>query len=266
MLTGVLPFSVRTPFDRLRREAPRPSKSHTEVPAELDAIIAKCLSRSRTDRFSSAEEVLDALDAMSSRVSRVAPRRRRPFGAAAAGAFAAALVGYAALKSHAAHGVVAAAGNPAPHRSAPAATPQPPIEHRATTDETTYGDPVASAPAVPSPEVPRATQARRSLHAPSTTRDQRVASRLFAEERRAAGAPAPVEAPPVPATTVPDGDRESTTVVAASADPGAQPPPAEPQDASARKKPEAPTTAKPPVSKTSNEHGFLNPFQHSSKP
>jgi len=101
MLTGELPFSLRAPFDRLRREAARPSRLCAEVPASLDAIIGKCLARNCAARFTSAKAVLEALDAGSARVRPQAPSRRRVApGKVAAAAVAAALLGGAALRPH----------------------------------------------------------------------------------------------------------------------------------------------------------------------
>lgn len=266
MLTGALPFSVRTPFDRLRREAPRPSKFRSDVPPELETIIGRCLSRGRSDRFSSAEEVLDALDAMFSRVSRIAPRRRRrPFRAVTAGAFALALLGWGAIKSHAAHPTKAAPLHAAPERDALAAPSRSPLTGPVTTsDEQTDGDPQANPHAAPSPEVAPAAKAARPFRAPTATSAKRAPTRV-ARGERAAGAPAPALVEQVEPAPVVHVDRETTTSIAASPDPGVPAAQVEPAPAPEAKS-ERSLEATPVPARTSQEHGFLNPFRRSPRP
>jgi serine/threonine protein kinase len=65
MLTGRLPFESSSPaasaLARLHRPAEPPSTLNPQVPACLDDIILKCLSRDPQTRFESAESVLEAL-------------------------------------------------------------------------------------------------------------------------------------------------------------------------------------------------------------
>jgi serine/threonine protein kinase len=266
MLTGVLPFSLRTPFDRLRRDAPRPSKSRADVPAELDAIVGRCLSRNRSDRFSSAEEALDALDAMSSRVSRITPRGRRfaPRGTAFAAAFAAALLGWGAVKSQALHPARSAPQNVAPKREMPptpmtgsvtepgaaGGKPMHDEAQRPASGATTLG--AAPATAVEAPLRPHA--ATMAKHAGTRITPDRLGT---ANESGPALATDHGAAPSEPVAL------ESTTEVAAP--PAADTPTAtEPVLATAKALPA--NAAAPPPSKTVHEHGFLNPFRRPQNP
>ncbi len=64
MLTGRLPFSLRAPFERLTKPPPRPSAFANDVPSGVDKIVVRCLERNPQNRFGTAKEVLDALDAL----------------------------------------------------------------------------------------------------------------------------------------------------------------------------------------------------------
>ncbi len=65
MLTGRLPFEGDTPvasaMARLHRPPAVPSSLNPQVPGWLDDIVLCCLSRHRSNRFTSAEQVLDAI-------------------------------------------------------------------------------------------------------------------------------------------------------------------------------------------------------------
>jgi len=81
MLTGELPFAspsspMGTALARLQKSAPAPSTKNPLVPSELDAIVLGCLRRSPKDRFRTAREVLDALDALETRVQSSFQKRR----------------------------------------------------------------------------------------------------------------------------------------------------------------------------------------------
>ncbi|HEY5957694.1 MAG TPA: protein kinase [Polyangiaceae bacterium] len=69
MLTGRLPFEAETPaaaaLARLYRSPTLPSTINSNIPPRLEALILKCLSRDRSARFASAEELIDALTAIS---------------------------------------------------------------------------------------------------------------------------------------------------------------------------------------------------------
>jgi serine/threonine protein kinase len=60
-LTGVLPFASKTLQEtlagRLLFQAPSPRSYRDDVPEELEAILLKCLSKSRDDRYSSAKDL-----------------------------------------------------------------------------------------------------------------------------------------------------------------------------------------------------------------
>jgi serine/threonine protein kinase len=79
MLTGQMPFEAAASHAAARSNAPHadcppPSRINAAVPRELDGLVLRCLARSRQQRFATALEVLEALDAVSgSRAS--APKR-----------------------------------------------------------------------------------------------------------------------------------------------------------------------------------------------
>ncbi|MCB2412628.1 Stk1 family PASTA domain-containing Ser/Thr kinase [Demequina sp. TTPB684] len=60
LLTGRPPFMGDSPvsvaYQHVREEAPRPSQFASDVPAELDAVVAKALQKDRNARYSSAQE------------------------------------------------------------------------------------------------------------------------------------------------------------------------------------------------------------------
>lgn len=67
LLTGKLPFEAETPvasaMARLHRSAVAPSSLNAKVPGWMDEIVLRCLNRHRSNRFATAEQVLDALSA-----------------------------------------------------------------------------------------------------------------------------------------------------------------------------------------------------------
>jgi serine/threonine protein kinase len=83
MLTGRLPFEGDTPvaaaMARLRRPPVPPSRLNSAVPKWLDDIVLRCLSRHRVNRFSTAQQVLEALEKWPSAPSsaRRSPRRQQ---------------------------------------------------------------------------------------------------------------------------------------------------------------------------------------------
>ena len=68
MLTLELPHEgeqmVRVLQDKLLKPAPAPSTKGVDLPEEVDALILKCLARQPADRFATATELGDALDAL----------------------------------------------------------------------------------------------------------------------------------------------------------------------------------------------------------
>ena len=64
MISGCLPFDGETPIEMIsaiQNAEPRPFNS--EVPAEITVIVRKCLRKNRTERYQSAEELLNDLEA-----------------------------------------------------------------------------------------------------------------------------------------------------------------------------------------------------------
>ena len=81
MLTGELPFQspsspVSAALARLQESAVAPSSKNPAVPRELDAIVLRCLRRSPKDRFKTALEVLNALDAFEAGAKNTTLKRR----------------------------------------------------------------------------------------------------------------------------------------------------------------------------------------------
>src|SRR5207248_2806260 len=73
ILTGGLPFADGTPWPRRLSELPPPpSRSDRNPDARWDSIVLSCLQPDPTKRFSSASEVLSAID----RVFRGSSRRK----------------------------------------------------------------------------------------------------------------------------------------------------------------------------------------------
>lgn len=73
MACGVLPFNGTTPFETanaILRDAPRPLPS--KVAPELRRVIGRCLAKDPRERFQSAAELRDALDALSGSTRRPA--------------------------------------------------------------------------------------------------------------------------------------------------------------------------------------------------
>jgi serine/threonine-protein kinase len=68
MLTGRVPFDAESQFEvmRLHAEAPLPlvASQRQDVPAALDAFVARATAKDREERYGSAEELLAALDAV----------------------------------------------------------------------------------------------------------------------------------------------------------------------------------------------------------
>jgi tRNA A-37 threonylcarbamoyl transferase component Bud32 len=70
MMTGRLPFDAKTPTEmitgHLKTVPPPPSKHVPAVPPELDAIILRCLEKTRDKRFADTAELRAALAALAS--------------------------------------------------------------------------------------------------------------------------------------------------------------------------------------------------------
>lgn len=92
MLTGSVPYKGKTPVEiviQQRGVAPAPPSSIADVPEQLDAIVLRCLRRDTRQRFHTASELLDQLDAFAvangdratvtmNRIDGRGPKRRRP--------------------------------------------------------------------------------------------------------------------------------------------------------------------------------------------
>lgn len=81
MLTGGLPFDApSTPVSkalaRLQGPVAAPSSKNPLVSSDLDAVVLGCLRRSPKDRYRTAREVLNALDAHESRARSTTARKR----------------------------------------------------------------------------------------------------------------------------------------------------------------------------------------------
>jgi serine/threonine-protein kinase len=65
LLTGVSPFKGKTMpeivANVLQEDPPAPSTNIPAVPLELDALVARCLRKSASERFQTANELVDAL-------------------------------------------------------------------------------------------------------------------------------------------------------------------------------------------------------------
>ena len=204
MLTGALPFeSVSSPVEsalaRLRGPAVAPSSKNPLVPADLDAVVLGCLRRSPKDRFRTAGEVLDALDALEAEGRRSFPKRRLiPLTLAA---LVGAVAAYAAAIPPSPKQAVTQPGlpaPPAPRASEPAEAPRAPAPPPSAADRALPAAP-ASASVAPSDMVPRAPNAERpSGH--DVRRPHPVGNRLRAAPGPTrASSPAEPEPEPAPA-------------------------------------------------------------------
>ncbi|HEX4337038.1 MAG TPA: serine/threonine-protein kinase [Polyangiaceae bacterium] len=176
MLTGQLPFSVRAPFDRLRRDAPRPSRLVDDIPSVLDAIVGRCLARTREARFTSAEQVLVALDAMEARPAAAlhAPRRQRAVAIFAAGAAGAAVISWALFSPRSV--TASSAVKPPAAAAAPDQAHVAHVESPVAPDVTASGE-GATAPALAGVTAPPdVTAAKRDDARPSPARLHHVAT------------------------------------------------------------------------------------------
>jgi serine/threonine protein kinase len=75
-LTGMLPFSGSSATElmlRICRDEPKPfGNARPDLPNELAAVIARCLQKDRERRFASAGEVVQALERLLPKLSRIA--------------------------------------------------------------------------------------------------------------------------------------------------------------------------------------------------
>jgi serine/threonine protein kinase len=106
MLSGKLPIKGLTPIDYVRAhttEAPAPLKQYgVSVPAAVETILARALTKDRAKRYQSAREMRDALLAVQTSMRPVAKASSRLpliLGGVAVAAVLAAIGGYFALRS-----------------------------------------------------------------------------------------------------------------------------------------------------------------------
>ncbi len=87
MLIGVRPFEARSAYELVVAIETPPSlrARRAEVPAELEAIVQRCLAKAPDDRYASAREVVEALERVGPpREEMKLPSRRRSYLAIAA--------------------------------------------------------------------------------------------------------------------------------------------------------------------------------------
>ncbi|HYQ04394.1 MAG TPA: serine/threonine-protein kinase [Polyangiaceae bacterium] len=184
MLTGELPFDspsspVGSALARLQSAPAAPSSKNPLVPSDLDTIVLRCLRRSPKDRYKTAREVLQALDAFEARARTVSLKRRLSplcLGAILGGAAA-----YGAIIPPSHRAVVVTIRRSEPAASAP--LPPPLIEPSSTT-------PIQSARVIPTP--PAAPPERPAIVAPN------------ARPRKPAAPVAPALPPPKPVVVASD--------------------------------------------------------------
>ncbi|HEV8549597.1 MAG TPA: serine/threonine-protein kinase [Polyangiaceae bacterium] len=177
MLTGDLPFRAASSpaaaaLRSLERAAPPPSRLNPSVPAEIDALVLKCLERAPAARFQTASEVLEGLGTL--RGSSEVPARPRWLSrsALAAGATAAALalLVYWMARPPASTPVSAVpAPRPAPATSASASLSSAPVLHDVTTSPRSP-EPSAHPPRAPAPAgAPATPKGVRAFATPGST-------------------------------------------------------------------------------------------------
>jgi hypothetical protein len=82
MLAGRPPFTGMPPQQMLLAhvtQAPEPVRTHRPAcPADLEAVIMRCLAKRAADRFQSAEEIVEALEPLSVSSGGITPTQTRP--------------------------------------------------------------------------------------------------------------------------------------------------------------------------------------------
>lgn len=79
MVSGVVPFDARTNLKILEMQAfqkPTPPSEHTDVSPRLEAIILQAMAKAPDNRFQTAQEMLDALEALDEPVDPAPPAGR----------------------------------------------------------------------------------------------------------------------------------------------------------------------------------------------
>ena len=74
--TGKLPFTGDTVMEivmaHIQEPPPRPRSVNPKLPAELEAVILRCLEKDPAKRYQTADELLEALTAISSKAEAAA--------------------------------------------------------------------------------------------------------------------------------------------------------------------------------------------------
>jgi len=195
MLTGELPFqSLSSPVGaalaRLQESPVAPSSKNPAIPRELDAIVLRCLRRSPKDRYKTALEVLNALDAFDARATNATLKRR--LNPLCIGALLGGIAAYVAtipskqppIADVAIHASLAAS-------QAPADFTPPPIPKAVSLESA----PTPSAELPPKRAVVQSNQRR--------LKPTESAAALSATAPSATHAPIPAEPPPPPASDEP---------------------------------------------------------------
>jgi hypothetical protein len=209
MLTGQMPFEAAASHAARSKpphaDCPPPSRVNPAVPRELDELVLRCLARPRQERFATAREVLDALDAVSGSPT---PMPKRAQWAVVAALGATLLAGGWALtrpsqlprEPAARFAETKAAALPAspevpasPGVTTPEATPRP-----AVVLEAALGQPPARSPSLAPTQVPTARSDGRAAPRAPTTRGKAVTSASAGPEP----SPPAAQSPP-PATSTP---------------------------------------------------------------
>ncbi|HEX3595050.1 MAG TPA: protein kinase [Polyangiaceae bacterium] len=258
MLTGHLPFSIKAPFDRLRREAPRPSRRSEEIPSALDAIVARCLARVRERRFASADQVLAALDVMESSPAAAArgSRGRRAQGALALAALCASLLGWVALKPSATPATARVAREPGQNPTF-AGRDVPSPEVSIVTATTAPHDTASARAATTAPSGVTTARRDRPVRRQLTSMTTSAAPEASLAKVTESSPPAPREDEPALATTPASTDALRSTAAAVPATAAA---------ATSREPPQPATAVTPgPAPSLREQNGFLNPFRRAPR-
>jgi serine/threonine-protein kinase len=228
MLTGELPFRSDSAAGYLALQlfqtptAPSELRPELDVPPELERVILRCLAKDRNERFATARELGEALDAAARAIAARPPRRRRALpgqlrGAAPLAAFAtvvAVALGLVAWRSLPWTSGAAPAAKVAEAAQAqrPAQTAPPQLAEAARPAEPVTPPREAPLPAQPAPKS-EPSESRVPLTPPQETAAQAAAAPATAPpvsrtpETRApvtpARAPAAKPAPPSPAPEAP---------------------------------------------------------------
>jgi len=202
MLTGELPFRPKTPptsgWRALERTAPAPSRLNPAVPAEIDALVLRCLERTQSARYQSVADILDALD-------RLAPARgssarwRNAAGVVLAASAVSALYLFGQPQPKATSTTATSSSAASPSAVTPASAPErrvvpEPSLSRGAAEVPSARVAAPAQPAVtPARAVPRTDSASAARLRPRASRREDAAPAPALEPREAPATPPPVE-------------------------------------------------------------------------